>query len=379
MTADRLSLPRGAGRLGADARWALSATRALAVDHPLPVPPDGTGWAEAAQHQGVLGVLLAGLARQGDLPPAAAPYRRVLVQDELVMRADLAAVGRVLGDAGVVWLVLKGLALSASAHPPGSGRSAGDVDVLVAPSQFPAALSALEAAGAFPVEADWASILRRQPGELTLRMPAGTLIDLHWHVVNDPAHRAQVRMPAEELLASRRRVATNGLAFDTLDELDLVLHVALHAARSGGLQLRWMLDLQRCLSAAAPDPGELFAKARSRRVEPSLAVMVDVAARWLGPAVPTRYRRKGTTGPWRLMVRAGTAASPPGLPHTGRRSGQIWFSSTRSTTVSSLRQFAIGAARLSLGRTTTPGIGRTTATDTSVDARALVLSAIAES
>ena len=121
---------------------------------------------------------------------------------------DMAELRTVLDAAGVPWLTFKGPTLSVLYGQPDL-RGYTDLDVLVSPADLPAAVTAL-LDGGWPF-IDWQSSLDRRPpmGVLHLTGPAGTPVDLHWHLfyrAPTPAAAVLIR------LLSSRPAGTHGSA-----------------------------------------------------------------------------------------------------------------------------------------------------------------------
>src|SRR5690606_6845015 len=141
-------------------------------------------------------------------------------------------------------VVLKGPVRSETAHPVRGLRGYRDSDVPLAPGDLPRVSVPLPAAGWRG--ADHADPLRPpdRPGEMHWGSPYGSQVDLHWNVVNEAERRRRLRVPAADLLA--RRVPTT-LGFGpawTLDPVDRLLHVCIHAVLSGVNRLVYLLDAQ---------------------------------------------------------------------------------------------------------------------------------------
>ena len=85
-----------------------------------------------------------------------------------------------------------------------------DLDVLVSPADLPAAVTAL-LDGGWPF-IDWQSSLDRRPpmGELHLTGPAGTPVDLHWHLFYRAARPSRGRLDPAALVAARRYTRIGG-------------------------------------------------------------------------------------------------------------------------------------------------------------------------
>jgi hypothetical protein len=303
--------------------YLLAAIPAVVAGRPVPQPPAGVDWrARAAQH-GVLALLDAAGAGTGG-PPS---HRfSVAAQLEVAMR-DLATVATALDAAALRWAVVKGPVLGYEVYGDPLARWFTDLDVVVAPQDFGDALTALERSGGVLLDRNWPQARRLRLSELTVRMPRGTAVDLHWHVVSRADQRDRMPISTQDLLTRTRTVHLGGLAVPTFAELDTVLHLAVHGAVSGGGLLRWLVDLSRAVHRYDPDPGALGARARSLGCALAAQLMVDRAARYVDPAL---HRYHGRLAPRSPAVAAGRVWSwgfPPGrgLQDRPARSGEALY------------------------------------------------------
>jgi hypothetical protein len=107
------------------------------------------------------------------------------VAQHLRVVAELAALTKVLDSISYPWVTVKGPALAELAYPDPALRPYVDLDVLVHPAGFGAAVAALEAYGAELFDQNWTLQRHRRRAESTFALPYGTWLDLHWHLVND--------------------------------------------------------------------------------------------------------------------------------------------------------------------------------------------------
>jgi hypothetical protein len=162
------------------------------------------------------------------LPPEPAAFLKEAHQRSLVrnlrLYAELAEVLAALSRRGVEALILKGAHLAAAVYADPGARLIRDLDLLVHREALPAAVAALEALG-----------YRSPVGSLQLKvtshhlprfMRAGrTAIELHWRLSMDSDD-------PPGLWERAIQVAAPGINARVLGPTDLLLHLALHAARS---------------------------------------------------------------------------------------------------------------------------------------------------
>ena len=222
---------------------------------------------------------------------------------------DLGTVTEALDARGLAWLTFKGPVLAESVYSRADLRSYGDLDVLVAPDRLGSAVTALGDIGGVLLERNWQLARRRMHGEVHVRMPAGTMVDLHWHVCNEPSLRAVYPVPTMDLLMRSERVELDGRAIPTYAAADMLVHLALHACMSGGTRLLWSKDLEQAAQckrdALGLDWDQVVARARWWHAGPATAVMLLLASRTLDFELPPGVIRALSPGrTWRTGARA---------------------------------------------------------------------------
>ncbi|MEQ3540652.1 nucleotidyltransferase family protein [Pseudonocardia tropica] len=277
---------------------------------------------DAARRHGVLGVICDVVAG-GE---AGARVRREHTARALQQQHSLHLLGRKLDEAGVDWLVLKGPVLSEIVYRRPGVREYADLDVLVRPADFERAVDVLVAAGSTLVDGNWPMIRRQQRGELSLIGPGGVVVDLHWHVINDPQVRSELALDTGELFGNARTVRIGGAQVRTLDEVDTVVHTAVHAWKSGGDRLRWLLDVQQA-ALRVDDGAAVRERARALGVELPVSLMLRRAAA-IGPSVARAIGTGAVTGAWLALDRALTPLPTRGHARPG---GAIVLRAARDT------------------------------------------------
>lgn len=194
-------------------------------------------------------------------------------------------VGRALDDAGCEWAVVKGPVLVELLYGGAPGRRQyGDLDLLVHPADFGLAIESLTAAGGKLHDRNWKVLRRDMRGEVHLSMPGGVLVDLHWNLVN--MYRGHMRVDSGEVIARRQLMGTESPAFPTLDVVDATLHLALHAALSGGDRLLWLKDIERAVTVWRPEWEAVVERARRWRIGAPVGIMLIRAREVVGADVP---------------------------------------------------------------------------------------------
>jgi hypothetical protein len=281
---------------------------------PRPARVDPRRLARMAEWHGVEGYVLQYLLDAGFQPGElreldAACRARALTHLRKV--ADLRTVQQALDAAGVPCLVVKGPVVSESLHGSATLRGYDDVDVLVAPADLRGAVHALEAAGAEMIDRNWARLIRERRGQCHLHAPRGTLVDLHWHLVNEARLRASLGLRTEELFARSRTVAVGPLRIPTTDPVDTLLHLCLHTTTSAGDRLIWFKDIERAV-AAVSDWSEVVERAPRWGGRLLVGSALDAAVRLLdAPVPPEALRALAPPRLWRWANLVGERLTPP--------------------------------------------------------------------
>jgi hypothetical protein len=225
-------------------RAALAAV--IAGNRPLPAPDDLAAWLRAAEPEGVA-PLLAWRYREtgeGALPAVAREMLRLAVAHEL--RADAAErrAVRLLTEAGIPFLVLKGAALARWLYPAPYLRLRSDLDLL-----FPRRETLVDAASAL-APAGYVLVDQVPPHpsyELELHRaggPSAHTIDAHWQLANNGVYFDCLRF--DELAAAARPVPGLDGALG-LELVHALLHASVHRLSNirdpVGDLLHWLFDI----------------------------------------------------------------------------------------------------------------------------------------
>ncbi|PRY12948.1 putative nucleotidyltransferase-like protein [Kineococcus rhizosphaerae] len=284
------------------------------------------------------------------LAPLRAGTRPALVAQsarQLPVQLDLRTVETALR--GLAWAVVKGPAVARTLYGR-TPREFHDLDVVVSPASFGEALGRLEAAGARPMDPDWAGIRAARAGEIAVALPHGTFLDLHWHLVNRPHRRTRFTLDVDAMLGRVRSDVLLGTRAPLFDATDQLHHLALHACLSGAWRLLWSHDL-RLAAAACDDAGwdELVARARAAGTGLAVALALARARQVLAAPVPPVVLRRLSAGrggdQWRAAGTLWTAALPPHRLVSARRNGAVVYQSTAGSGVASLATLAAETAR----------------------------------
>jgi len=204
----------------------------------------------------------------------------------LRIQSDLVAAASLLDAAGIRWMVIKGPVLAELCYGDPLLRTYSDLDLLVDRNDFARAVEVLEAEGAELQDRNWELIERERRGQLHFRLRLGTFADVHWHLLNRESVRRSLAVSMSEAFERARSVGIAGIDVRTLDPIDTLIHVAMHATTSGGDRLLWLADVRACVVAAPLDWRELVDRARRWRVGPLVGLALDRSRRAVGTHVP---------------------------------------------------------------------------------------------
>jgi hypothetical protein len=178
-----------------------------------------------------------------------------------------------LAEVGCRWAVVKGPVLVERLYDGRPGRrSYLDLDVLVEPASFGDVVAALERSGAVLLDRNWKGMLKTMRGETHFRLVADIPLDLHWNLID--MHRNRMRLDTDELLGRARTEDLRGIAVPTLDVEDSLLHLAFHAAYSGGDRLLWLKDIERSVERWQPDWERVEHRARRAGISRAVGLML---------------------------------------------------------------------------------------------------------
>lgn len=221
---------------------------------------------------------------QAVIDELAAARRRASVR-HLMSTRSLGAIDTLLQANGVPWLVFKGPVLSSTLYCDAGLRSYGDLDILIPRSRFVHAVRLLEREGYVHLVQNWKALEHFRAGEVPMQRDE-VPIDVHWHVLYAFYDRRPFRLDPQDFFERARRVTIGGRDFMTFDAVDTLLHLSLHAARSGAHRLIWIKDIERSVAVDRPDFDELLARSRAARCAPPVGLALHRARRALDVDIP---------------------------------------------------------------------------------------------
>lgn len=238
---------------------------------------------------------------------------------------------------GMAWLVMKGPVLAERVYRTTQLRPYRDLDVLVYAADVAEVVERLTAAGGRIVDRNFELLLRERRSQVHLSLPSGFAVDAHWQLVNVGRVRDDFELHAADLLARRRTIILGGRPTPTLDAVDTLLHLALHAALAGGHRLRWLKDLERVVAVECPDVTSLVERAEAAGIGAPVGLVLDRAARTVGAAIDAdtigRLSNRTALGATRRLDRL----RPPPSVTSDASLPALWTRSVRGTWPATLR------------------------------------------
>jgi len=212
-------------------------------------------------------------------------YRRTWYRNQALLHA-IADVIRLLDDAGIATIVLKGAALTAAYYRDYGLRMMNDVDVLVPTAARGRALDALDAAGWIPGYFPISALTNER---LDVRQSwgfhngRGREFDLHWHVM-----ASDVRADADDVFWQHAEPLTvSGVATGTLSPTDHLLHICEHGMVPVAVPpVQWIADAVTILQAAGDrvDWERLAGQVKRRRLTlVARAALGYLSREWCAP------------------------------------------------------------------------------------------------
>lgn len=300
-----------------------------------------TTFVRAADHHGIPGYAYRAMRSAGTAEEFMLPLRggfHGALAEHLRTMAELRTVRKALDGAGVDWVVAKGPVLAAAHDGPGLRRYS-DLDVFVRPAHLPRALESFEAAGATTLDRNWELLSRELRGEVHVVLPYGTVIDLHWHLINQPRERSRFEIDVDELFDRRTSVQVDDQLIPTFDSSDTLIHLALHTMLSGADRLIWFKDIERVLATRPPDWSEVAKRCASWGTNLVVSAALSQTAALL-PAHQVVSPLPRPSRVWSGLLRATSAINPPERA-TGRGSlARMAAKSTAATMPGSVAELA---------------------------------------
>ena len=248
----------------------------------------------AARHS-VMGPVLRGLrAAAARDEVLAAQCRALLAQYPVIVKQaamwdlEIDRLLRLLGDAGLTPVTLKGAALRASVYRDSVERSFGDVDFLLPRSELDRAIAVLETVGYSLGDGDKVVRAAEQHFHHRLANRMGFQVEVHWGLVQPDA---EIRLDPERVLSRSRVLERPGAPPMRIPSPeDMILHLATQETEDWFSTIRRLVDLDRVLRGTAGiDWDYLRSAAVESRAGPLLAFTLQLARRLIAAPIPPGF------------------------------------------------------------------------------------------
>jgi hypothetical protein len=258
----------------------------------LPAQPlDDATWQAVLEqaHGDRVAPLVAGAVVAGALPASADQRVQAVAAHEQAMRLcvllerTLLETADLLDEAGIDHRVLKGPAVARLDYPDPAWRAYGDIDLLVASTDYDRALAVLQGAGARRRYTEVRPGFDRRWGKGACLVAAdGAELDVHRTFVAGPFG---LTVDLGELFATRATVTIGGRELPTLDRTNRFLHACFHASLGDRIaRLVALRDVAQLVIATDLDRDEVLDRAARWRADAVVARAVRVAWSRLGLA-----------------------------------------------------------------------------------------------
>jgi|SRR5215469_3049671 len=217
-------------------------------------------------------------------------YRANALRNQLFSE-KLACLLRVLNEAGISAIPLKGVALAESLHGDPAARVCSDLDLLVPPTHLHRAIEVIRGAGYTDVYQDAffrKLALRHGRHYAFQRAHAGhpIVIELHWQLMQ---HSSRSSDAVRDLWAEARPTHSCGAAGYAFSPEWEFLYLAVHAADHGWQGLKWLVDLHQLCLSRPPDWHRLAEKAKQFELELIVRQTLAACSLLLGTPLSTDY------------------------------------------------------------------------------------------
>ena len=231
--------------------WPPSERRASAIQTAATATLDWDRILRIVNRQRVAGLVHDGLVRAGIAPPVAVGERlrnqaSGIVRQNFQFATEAVRLQRLLNEAGVTVLFVKGISLAVRAYTTLGLKHSWDIDLLVTSEAVPQAIQVLEQAGycGFPLLPPITDSRYRRwvkyGREYVLRHKAnGVHVELHWKLVDNDYFLSGVSAASPSQLVR----ISNDAQLRTLNDDDLFVYLCVHGAMHGWSRLKWLADV----------------------------------------------------------------------------------------------------------------------------------------
>jgi hypothetical protein len=218
---------------------------------------------------------------------AAHNARRVLIQI-----AEAERITRLLADAGIRSMVIKGSALSVLAFGDPTLRESHDIDLLVDPARMLEADRLIIDAGYRRITPNFEltpfqyGLYERWRCQMGYYLDSlETTLELHWRLT---ANSALIPLDGARFFSRSQSVPVAGTSFNTLPDQELFLYLCVHGSVHMWFRLKWLADIAALLHRVRPEMIDRIAsRAQTLGVGRPFHVALILAHDLMGAPVPS--------------------------------------------------------------------------------------------
>ncbi|MFZ0508940.1 MAG: nucleotidyltransferase family protein [Methylocella sp.] len=248
-------------------------------------------------------------------------HARALARDSLRQIAEVVGLMRLLAEAGIACVQLKGAPLSVRAFGQPLLRDGRDIDLLLESRHLPRADAMLTSAGYQRLKPGagfgwWSQALyQRYSHEYVYAAPSGVAVELKTRL--QPA-AGLLPLPVPDVLRRAAVVEVAGARLATLGDADMMVYLCAHASRHCWFRLKWLADIGALLGRPKVANGLMADADRLGLAVPALEAL-RLAHEWLQAEVPEELlaRARGNRRVTRrqpAVLHAVTQLGPNGNP-----------------------------------------------------------------
>ncbi len=255
-------------------------------------PLDWALFERLAETHGLMPMAAAKLGSDSSLLPSAVVEElRNICQENarlgLWFAGELFSVLDTLSAAGIGAVPFKGPTLAAMAQGDLILRQFCDLDILIAPRDWPRAKQALLNVGFIAkhkLSAREEKAYVKSACDFTFHHgPVKNVLEIHWDIV---PHFFAVRIPLRQLLARATKVDLCGRSVPTLTAEDLLLCLTLHGAKHAWSRLCWLSDIAHLIHRTDLDQDTVRRRAERWRIGRIVRVALFLTQWVLGTELP---------------------------------------------------------------------------------------------
>jgi hypothetical protein len=287
-------------------------------------------YAVAARHrvEGLVhdGLLRAGVSVPEDVAGKLAALAPAIARQNLMQAAESARLDRLLAEAGIGHIFLKGLTLNVLAYATLGVKKSSDIDIAIEPQGYEAAIRLIRQAG-YVCEDPGPDASMDEIMASTRRtkhsgwLKGNLFVELHLSFVDSARSlpTVSVRSPGQSV-----QIAA-GITLDTLAQEELFAYLCVHGATHAWSRIKWLADLNALLKDAdAAEIERLYRRSLELGAGRATAQGLLLCADLLGLALPAALERELRRDRWtRYMCRVAMQAMLYGNASTELNEGVL--------------------------------------------------------